>query len=163
MATGPRKDKQAPDANIQYVARNRKARHDYEILESYEAGVSLWGSEVKSLRLGKVNISDAHATVHKGQVTLRNLHISPYEMATVNAHEPMRSRRLLLHKKEIRKLTKATEERGLTLVPLSVYFKNGRVKIELAVARGRKKYDKREAQAKRESDRDLQRATKNDR
>jgi SsrA-binding protein len=162
MTAGDNKDNQEKDAHIQYVARNRKARHDYEILESFEAGISLWGSEVKSLRLGKVNISDAHATVVNGQVTLRNLHISPYEMATVNAHEPMRLRRLLLHKREIRKLTKATEERGLTLVPLAVYFKNGKVKIELAVARGRKRYDKREALAKRESERDLRRATKSD-
>lgn len=154
--------KESDTAQIQIIARNRKARHDYEILESFEAGISLLGSEVKSLRLGKVNISDSYGTVADGQVFLKNLHISPYAMATVNAHEPLRQRRLLLHKREIRKLARATEERGLTLVPLAVYFKSGRVKIELAVVRGRKKYDKREALAKRESERDIQRAAKRD-
>ncbi len=162
MATDKKTNTQEGSPQIQMIARNRKARHDYEILENYEAGISLCGSEVKSLRLGKVNISDSYATIIDGQAFLKNLHISPYAMATVNAHEPLRQRRLLLHKREIRKLTRALDERGLTIVPLSVYFKNGRVKIELAVARGRKKYDKRDAQAKRESDRDMQRATKRD-
>ncbi len=144
------------------IARNRKARHDYEIIDTYEAGISLIGSEVKSLRLGKVNISDSYATVTKGQAFLKNLHISPYAMATVNAHEPLRIRRLLLHKREIRKLTRALDEQGLTIVPLALYFKKGLVKIELAVARGRKKFDKREAQSKRDSDRAMQRAIKID-
>jgi len=162
MSAENHKNKQTGDANIQIIVRNRKARHDYEILERFEAGISLMGSEVKSMRLGKVNVSDSYATIINGEVFLKNLDISPYEMARTNSHEPLRQRRLLLHKREIRKLTKATETKGLTLVPLTLYFKSGKVKIELAIARGRKKFDKREALAKRESERDMQRAAKRD-
>lgn len=156
------KNRQAEGAKLQFIVRNRKAWHDYEVLERFEAGISLMGSEVKSMRLGKVNVSDSYAALVDGQVFLKNLHISAYEMATTNSHEPLRQRRLLLHKREIRKLMKATETKGLTLVPLALYFKNGRVKVELAIARGRKRYDKRDALAKRESERDMQRAAKRD-
>jgi len=162
MASDNEKNKSADAVQVQFIVRNRKAHHDYEILERFEAGVSLMGSEVKSMRLGKVNVSDSYAAIVAGQVFLKNLHISSYAMATTDSHEPLRPRQLLLHKREIRKLIKATETRGLTLVPLALYFKNGKVKIELAIARGRKKYDKREALAKRESERDMQRAAKRD-
>ncbi len=162
MGANNEKKKQADDAKLQFIVRNRKAWHDYEVLERFEAGISLMGSEVKSMRLGKVNVSDSYATIIDGEVLLKNLHVSPYEMATTNSHEPLRQRRLLLHKREIRKLMKATETKGLTLVPLALYFKNGKVKVELAIARGRKRYDKREALAKRESERDMQRASKRD-
>jgi SsrA-binding protein len=145
-----------------FIARNRKARHDYEIKSTIEAGISLVGSEVKSLREGKVNISDAYASVEGGQVFLRNLHISPYKMASNENHDPMRPRRLLLHKREIRKLQAQTEQKGMTLIPLSIYFKGKNVKIELAVATGRKKYDKRDAIAKSEADKRIKRAMRKD-
>jgi SsrA-binding protein len=145
------------DSNdIRYVAKNRKARHDYEILSSLEAGIELKGCEVKSIRDGKVNLSDAYAVVEKGQVILKNLHISPYKMAMENP-DPRRPRRLLLHKREIRKLTVQTEQKGLTLIPLSIYFKGKVAKVELAVAAGRRKYDKRQAIAKAEAERRIKR------
>ncbi len=148
--------------SVTYIARNRKARHDYEVHSTVEAGISLVGSEVKSLREGKVNISDAYADVENGQVFLRNLHISPYKMASNENHDPSRPRRLLLHKREIRKLQAQTEQKGMTLVPLAIYFKGKNVKIELAVATGRKKYDKREAIAKTEAERRIKRAMRKD-
>ena len=143
--------------DVRYIARNRKAWHDYEIRSRLEAGIELRGSEVKSIREGKVNLSDAHAIVQNGQVILKNLHISPYKMAQENP-DPLRPRRLLLHKREIRKLFAQTEEKGLTLIPLSIYFKGKVAKVELAVAAGRKKYDKRQAKAKAEADRKIRRA-----
>lgn len=143
------------------MARNRKARHDYQILARLEAGIELRGSEVKSIRDGKVNLSDAHAVVEGGEVYLRNLHISPYKMAQESI-DPLRPRRLLLHKREIRKLYVQSEQKGLTLIPLSIYFKGKVAKIELAVAAGRKKYDKRQAIAKAEADRRIRRATQKD-
>ena len=147
---------------ITYIARNRKARHDYEITDTIEVGISLLGSEVKSLREGKVNISDAYAEVVQGEIFLKNLHISHYEMATRENHDPLRIRRLLLHKREIRKLTAKTEQKGMTLIPLSLYFKGKRVKIELAVAIGRKKYDKRQVLAKSDADKKIRNALKKD-
>lgn len=148
---------------IKIIVRNRKARHEYELMDRFEAGVSLLGPEVKSLRLGKANITDTYATVDEDGLILRNLHISPYEMAASQALDPARPRRLLLHKREIRKIAKLLAEKGLTLVPLQIYFKNNLVKIELAVARGRKKHDKREAIAKREAERETRRAAQRDR
>ncbi|MFC1475118.1 SsrA-binding protein SmpB [Candidatus Zixiibacteriota bacterium] len=148
--------------NIKYIARNRKARHDYQITDTVEAGIELLGSEVKSLREGKVNISDAYALVENNQVFLRNLHISPYKMAGLDNHDPLRVRRLLLHKREIRKLFSKTEQKGMTLIPLAIYFKKNLVKIELGVALGRKKYDKRQAIAKNEADRKIKSALKKD-
>jgi SsrA-binding protein len=146
---------------MRYVARNRKARYEYEIKDTFEAGIALMGSEVKSIRGGKVNLSDAYAVVEHGEVILKNLHITPYKMASEQL-DPIRPRRLLLHRREIRKLFVATEQKGLTLIPLAIYIKGRLVKIELAVAFGRKKYDKRQAIAKAEADRRIKRATSRD-
>ncbi len=148
------------EAKIKVIVTNRKAFRDFEIIDKREVGISLVGTEVKSLRAGKVNISDSYATVENGEVILHNLHISQFEQSSQANHEPTRPRKLLLHKREIRKLFGATAERGFTLVPLRIYFKGPYVKIELAVARGRKKYDKREIIAKKEADRAMQRAQK---
>lgn len=153
----------ADGENIKVVARNRKARRDYEIHSTLEAGIELQGAEVKSLRLGKMNLSDAYAIVEDGQVILKNMHISPYEMATGEPPDPLRPRRLLLHRREIRKLYSQTEQKGMTLIPLTVYFKDKLAKIELAVATGRKKYDKRQAIAKAEADRRMKQALKKER
>ena len=144
--------------NDRLIARNRKARHDYEVIETLEAGMVLVGSEVKSLRAGRVNLVDAWAEVRQGEVFLHNLHISPYEMANRFNHEPTRSRKLLLHTKEIRKLIGKTTEKGLTLIPLSLYFKRGRVKCELGICKGKKSYDKRAAKADADNQRKLQQA-----
>jgi SsrA-binding protein len=140
-----------------YIVRNRKARHDYEIKDTYEAGIELKGSEVKSLREGKVNLADAYAIVEHGEVILKNLHISPYKMATEN-HDPTRPRRLLLHKREIRKLFALTEQKGFTLIPLGLYFRKNLAKVELAVAIGRKKYDKRQAIAEADAEKRIKQA-----
>ena len=147
---------------IHYITRNRKAWRDYEIGDKYEAGIELRGSEVKSIREGKIDLSDAYAVVEDGQVTLRNLHISPYKMTTDETQDPLRPRRLLLHKKEIRKLSIRTEQRGMTLIPIAIYLKGKLVKIELALAVGRKKYDKRQAIAKAEADRSIKKALRKD-
>jgi SsrA-binding protein len=140
------------------IATNRRARFDYEILESFEAGIALLGPEVKSLRLGRANLSDAYATVRNGQALLVHLHISPYEQAGRENPDPRRDRRLLLHRREIRRLAGQLAERGLTLVPLRLYWKKGRAKVELGLARGKRRYDKREAIRSRETDRELARA-----
>lgn len=144
------------------IVRNRKARYDYEITDTLEVGISLVGSEVKSIREGKVNISDAYAEISNGEVLLKNLHISPYKMATDSGHDPLRVRRLLLHKREIRKLKAKTEQKGMTLIPLTIYLKGRLVKIELSIAIGRRKYDKREAIAKADAARKIQSALKKD-
>jgi SsrA-binding protein len=143
--------------SIKIVTQNRKARHDYLILETWEAGIVLQGTEVKSLRVGKANLKDSHARVENGEVTLFEFHISPYEKGGYANHNPVRPRKLLLHKKEIRKLTGKVEEKGLTLVPLKVYFKEGKAKVELALARGKKQYDRRADIAKRDANRDMER------
>ncbi len=140
------------------IVTNRKAYRDYEIFEKREAGIELMGSEVKSLRAGKVNLSDSYASVEHGEIILFNLHISPYEMSGKGSHDPLRPRRLLLHKREIRRLLSATAEKGFTLIPLRIYFKGPYVKIELATGRGRKMYDKRERTAQMEADRTIERA-----
>ncbi len=146
--------------SISIIARNRKARHNFEILETYEAGISLVGGEVKSLRSGKLTLTEAYATIVAGEVILKNLHIPRYLMAADQVTTPDRDRRLLLHKREIRRITRSIQEKGLTLIPLAVYFKGALVKIELAVARGRKRYDKREEIARRDSEREMKRAAK---
>src|SRR4026207_1447939 len=125
------------------IARNKRARHDYHILDTWEAGIVLTGSEVKSLRNGKANISDAYGIVKDGEVHLLNLHISPYEQASYFNHEPTRTRKLLLHRKEIRKLIGSVERQGLTLVPLELYFKRGKAKVAIGLGRGKKLFDKR--------------------
>ena len=142
------------------IASNRRARHEYEILDTLEAGIALRGPEVKSLRAGRANLSDAYATLRGGEVFLRNLHISPYQEAGRETPDPTRERKLLLHRQEIRRLRSKVAERGFTLIPLSLYWKDGRAKVELAVARGKRRYDKREAIRRREQDRDLQRASR---
>jgi SsrA-binding protein len=145
---------------VQQVAVNRKALHDYEVLERVEAGLVLQGSEIKSIRQGRVNIREAFARPERGELWLLNLHVSPYESAGRFGHEPTRKRKLLLHKSQIRELTRAVEQQGLTLVPLRLYLKDGRAKVELALVRGRKQYDKRAAIAKREAQREMERAVR---
>lgn len=139
------------------IVSNRKARHDYAILDTYEAGIVLVGTEVKSLRAGKVSLADAFATVDDGEVWLRNVHIPEYTYGTWTNHEVRRTRKLLLHKREIEKLIGKTKEGGLSLVPLSMYFSEGKVKVELALARGKKAYDKRQDLAKRDAQREMTR------
>jgi SsrA-binding protein len=126
-------------------------------MDTWEAGIVLQGTEVKSLRDGKANLKDSYARVEKGEVFLYQLHISPYDKGSFANHQPLRVRKLLLHKKEIKKLTGRVEEKGLTLIPLKVYFKNGKAKVEIALARGKRQYDKRAAIAKRDSDREMER------
>ncbi len=147
--------------NIKVVCQNRKAYFDYFIDDLIEAGVVLTGPEVKSIRLGKVNINDAYARIHKGEVYLYNAHISPYPFAPPEAYDPERPRKLLLHRQEIKRLIGKTEEKGYTLVPLKLYFRDQYVKIELGLARGKKKYDKREAIRRRDEERELRRLRKN--
>ena len=141
------------------VARNRKARHEYEVLDRLETGVELRGWEVKSLRAGHISFQDSHAAVKNGELWLHSVHISPYEQATADI-DPTRPRRLLAHRHEINRLASAVAEKGLTLVPLSVYFVRGRAKVELGVARGRKLHDKRETLRRKEQDREAERAMK---
>lgn len=143
----------------QRIAENRKARHDYHIEETMEAGIALQGTEVKSLRLGRVNLRDSYARVENGEVFLYGMHISPYEQGNRFNHDPLRVRKLLLHKREIRRLIGKTREEGYTLVPTRLYFKNGKAKVELALAKGKKLYDKREAIAKRDAERRARQAT----
>jgi len=140
------------------IVSNRKARHDYAILDTYEAGIMLQGTEVKSLRLGRASLVDAFATVDDGEIFLRNLHIPEYTQGSWTNHEPRRTRKLLLHKSEIERLIGKTREGGLTLVPLRMYFSDGKVKVELALARGKKSYDKRQDMAKRDAQREITRA-----
>jgi SsrA-binding protein len=142
------------------IAKNRRARHDYTILDSYEAGIVLTGSEVKSLRDGKANLSDAYGIVRDGEIYLINLHISPYERASYNNHEPTRTRKLLLHKREIGRLIGSIERQGLTLVPLELYFKRGIAKVAMALGKGKKLHDKREDAKARDADREIARAVR---
>ncbi len=142
------------------IATNRRARFEYEILERVEAGLVLLGPEVKSLRAGKASLGDAYGVVRRGQVYLLNLHISPYDPAARENSNPRRERKLLMHRAEIARLEGKVRERGLTLVPLSLYFKSGRAKVELGLARGKRRHDKRETIRKRESDRELARAVR---
>ena len=142
------------------ITVNRKARHEYFIVQSIEAGISLVGTEVKSCRQGKANLTDAYATVRNGEVWLMNCHISHYDRGNINNHDPIRRRRLLLKKSEIRKLRIKTIEKSHTLVPLRLYFKTGKVKVELALAKGKRSYDNRESIAKKDAKRDLERSMK---
>ncbi len=139
-----------------FLARNKKAFHDYHILEKWEAGIVLKGTEVKSLRQGKANLKDSYATISKEEeVFITNMHISPYEKGNRFNHSPMRKRKLLLHKKEIYKLKQAISEKGLTVVPLSAYLKNGKVKIEISLVKGKRQYDKRESLKEKSINRDI--------
>jgi SsrA-binding protein len=145
---------------IESIAKNRRARHDYIILDTYEAGIVLTGSEVKSLREGKANLSDAYGIVRNGEIYILNLHISPYERASYNNHEPTRTRKLLLHKREIGRLIGAIERQGLTLIPLELYFKRGIAKVAMALGKGKKLHDKRESEKSRDADREIARAVR---
>lgn len=149
-----------PPKGTRPVAQNRKARHDFEVLDTYECGIVLQGSEVKSLREGKVQLRDAYARVEDNEVWMLGVHVSPYAFASgFGGHDPERRRKLLLHRRQITELAERTQKETLTLVPLSIYFVDGRAKVELALARGRKTYDKRQAIAARDSARDLERDT----
>jgi SsrA-binding protein len=142
------------------IARNKRARHDYQIIDAWEAGIVLTGTEVKSLRDGKANLTDSYGILQDGEVFLLNLHISPYEQGNRFNHEPTRTRKLLMHRKEIRKLIGAVERQGLTLIPLEMYFKRGVAKVTLALGKGKKLHDKRADEKKREDQRDMARAVR---
>ena len=152
------KGEQKSGAEVAHIATNRRARHDYEIVSTFEAGIALRGPEVKSLRQGKANLGGAFAIVRRGEVWLIGCHISPYEQAARENSDPLRERKLLMHRSEIARLEGKASERGFTLVPLSLYWKSGRAKLELALARGRKTHDKRDAIREREERREIDRA-----
>ncbi len=153
----------AETENIRMIAQNKKAFHDFEITERFEAGIVLLGTEVKSLREGRANLKDSYARVKKDEAVLYGLHISPYSHASHDNHEPERVRKLLLHRFEIKKLLVKTQERGFSIVPLKLYFKGSKVKIEVALARGKKEYDKRESIKRKEESREMDRLRKRDR
>ena len=147
-----------PEPDVQSIAKNRQARHDYAIIDSWEAGIVLTGTEVKALREGKANISDAYGIVRNGEIVLINMHISAYDRGGYSNHEPDRTRKLLLHRKEIRRLIGAVERQGLTLIPLELYFKNGVAKVAIALGKGKKLHDKRETTRRRDAEREMARA-----
>ena len=142
------------------IAQNKKARHEYFILETYECGIELFGTEVKSIRAGKVNISDAYASIDNGEVWVKAMNISPFEQGNIFNRDPLRNKKLLMHKHEILKLSQKIKEKGFSLVPLKVYLKGSRVKVELALVQGKKLYDKRETIAKRDAQREMDRAAR---
>src|ERR1043165_658834 len=147
-------------SEIESIAKNKRARYDYHILETWEAGIVLTGTEVKSLREGKANISDAYGVIKDGEAFLLNLHIAPYESRGYANHEPTRTRKLLLHRKEIRRLIGAVEREGLTLIPLELYFKNGVAKVALALGKGKQLHDKRETERNRDAEREIARVAR---
>ncbi len=147
--------------NIKMLVQNRKARHEYFILETFECGIELCGTEVKSLRGGRANLTDSYASIDNGEVFIKGMNISPFEKGNIFNRDPLRHRKLLLHKHEIRKLIGQIQQQGLTLIPLSVYLKGSLVKVSLGLAKGKKLYDKREDIAKRDAKRDAERALKN--
>lgn len=151
-------DEKPRKTEIISIARNKRARFDYHLLETFEAGIVLRGTEVKSLRSGKANISDAYGIVRDGEMFLLNAHIQPYESRGYANHDPTASRKLLLHRKEIRRLIGAVERQGLTLIPLELYFKNGVAKLALALAKGKKLHDKRDTERQRDAEREMARA-----
>jgi len=142
---------------IKTIAANRKAYHDYFVEETYEAGIELCGTEVKSLRAGTVNLKDSYCSISKGELFVYNMHISPYEKGNIYNRDPLRVRKLLMHKKEILKLFNLVSQKGLTLIPLSIYFKDSKVKVELGLCKGKKLYDKRDAMAEKQNRRDEER------
>ena len=146
--------------HIKIIAENRKARHDYHIDEEFEAGMVLKGTEVKSLRQGRAILKDAYARIKNGEVFIHQMHISPYPFAYYDNHDPLRPRKLLLHKREIKRLYGKANEKGLTLIPLKMYFKNGKAKISIALARGKRQYDKRDSIRRREEQREMERTRK---
>lgn len=154
------KQNETAEAGCKSIAVNRRARHEYHFEELFEAGIALVGTEVKSLRSGRVSMVDAFGVVINGEVWLKNLNISHWEKGNRFNHDPVRPRKLLLHASEIRRITVKTQEKGLTLVPTRMYFRSGRAKVELAIARGKKLYDKREADAERSAQRDVERTVR---
>ena len=150
----------AKKEGVKEIASNRKAFHDYFVLERFEAGVELFGTEVKSIRGGQVNLKDSFCTVKNGELFARGVHISPYEKGNIFNRDPMRPKRLLMHKREIRKLADRVAQEGVALIPLRLYLKDSRVKVELGLCKGKKLYDKRESDARREAERDMDRARK---
>lgn len=154
------KEKEKEKDHIKLIAENRKARHDYFIEEQFEAGLVLKGTEVKALRQGRANLSDAYARFKNGELFVYQMHISPYPFAYYDNHDPLRVRKLLLHRHELRRLLGKLTERGFSLIPLRLYFRDGKVKMQLALAKGKRKYDKRESIRKRDEERDLQRQRK---
>ena len=146
------------DEPTELIARNKRARHDYEILDTWECGVVLTGTEVKALREGRANLTDAFGVIKDNEVFLLNLHIGAYGLGNVHNHEPTRTRKLLLHRREIRRMIGAVERQGLTLVPLELYFKGGRVKVRLSLARGKQQHDKRDDLKKKDAQREIARA-----
>ena len=145
---------------VKEIASNRKAFHDYFVLERFEAGIELFGTEVKSIRGGQVNLKDSFCMIRNGGLFVRGMHVSPYEQGNIFNRDPVRVRRLLMHKKEIRKLSDRVSQDGVALIPLRLYFKDSLVKVELGLCKGKKLYDKRESDAKREAERDMDRARK---
>lgn len=148
-------------SNIKIIAQNKKARHEYFILETYECGIELFGTEVKSIREGKINLTDSYAGISNGEVWIKGMNISPFEKGNIFNRDPLRERKLLMHKREILKLYQTLKEQGLSLVPLKVYLKGSLVKVEIALVRGKKLYDKREDIAKKDAKRNMGRALKN--
>jgi SsrA-binding protein len=143
---------------IKVVVQNRRARHDYFVLETWEAGIELMGTEVKSMRLGRCNLKDSYASVQNGQIFVQNMHISPYEKGSFSNTNPLRPKRLLMHKNEIRGLNADVMQKGFSIIPLQVYLKDGKMKMEIGLCKGKKLYDKRDDMAKRDTDRDIERA-----
>ena len=150
----------APKSGVKIAAQNRKAYHDYFVEDRYEAGIELFGTEVKSIRAGTLNLKDSWCSIKGGEIFVNGMHISPYEKGNIFNREPMRVRRLLMHKREITKLHALVQQDGYALVPLSVYFKDARVKVEIGLCKGKKNYDKRETSAKRDAQREMERAMK---
>ena len=145
---------------VKIIARNKKAYHEYNILDKYEAGVELYGTEVKSIRQGNINLKDSFCVIKNGELFAHGMHISPYEKGNIFNRDPMRHKRLLMHRSEIKRLYSRIKQDGLTLIPLSAYFKDSRVKLEVGLARGKKLHDKRETEAQRKSNRDMERNIK---
>jgi SsrA-binding protein len=146
------------EAGTKTIATNRRARHDYEVLEAFEAGLALLGSEVKSLRAGRADLKDGYGVIEGGQAWLVGVHVSPYQFARDGGHDPDRARKLLLHRGEIERIRGKLDQKGLTLIPLRMYFKEGKAKVEVALAKGKAKYDKRETLKRRQAEREMQRA-----
>ncbi|MGP4061349.1 SsrA-binding protein SmpB [Halobacillus litoralis] len=149
-----------PRGNGKAIAQNKKARHDFTIEETFEAGIVLQGTEIKSIRNGRINLKDSFARINKGEVYLHNMHISPYEQGNIFNHEPTRARKLLLHRKQINQLIGQTQQKGYSLVPLKVYIKNGVAKVLIGLGKGKKKYDKREDLKQKQQKREIDRAIK---
>jgi len=150
----------AEKTQLKTIAQNRKAYHDYFVLESFEAGIELCGTEVKSIRAGGVNLKDAWCAIQNGEIFVRGMHISPYEQGNIFNRDPLRVRRLLMHKREIMRLFGMVQQQGLALIPLSLYFKGSRVKVQVGLCKGKKLYDKRDAAAARDAQRDIEREMK---